>query len=355
MAYKRIDDCFSFADIAVKKYADKNRSMQFLNQINNTVSWLPIQDLLLKYYGVGKAQEGERAYPPLLLFKCLLLQKWFQIQSDPELESQINDRLSFKSFLKLPMDCPAPDHCTYSRFRKRLSNKAMNSINTALLQQFQLHGLTINAGMAVDARLVKSASRPLSAGQLEKLKKEAENPGGSLDKNGRTKKFSRDLDSDWTIKNDRPHYGLKEHAAVDTKNGFILATILSPASHHDSTYLPRAVISGIHTTEPIAKIYADKGYAGEPNRQFLALNKIEDGIMRKDTRRAKLTELEIIRNKAISKHRYIVEQYFGISKLHDNGGRARFTKILKNSIDLMFRQFAFNLKKGMKILESLPV
>ena len=98
MAYKKIDDCFSFADIAVKKYADKNRSMQFLNQINNTVNWLPIQDLLLKYYGVGKAQEGERAYPPLLLFKCLLLQKWFQIQSDPELESQINDRLSFKSF-----------------------------------------------------------------------------------------------------------------------------------------------------------------------------------------------------------------------------------------------------------------
>jgi len=28
---------------------------------------------------------------------------------------------------------------------------------------------------------------------------------------------------------------------------------------------------------------------------------------------------------------------------------------MKNQIDLMFRQFAFNLKKGAKILEVLPV
>ena len=355
MTYKRIEDCLSFADIAVQKYADKNRSMQFLSQINSTIDWIPIQDLLLNYYGIGKAQEGERAYPPLLLFKCLLLQKWFQIKSDPELESQINDRLSFKSFLKLPMDCPAPDHCTFSRFRKRLSKEAMTHINSVLLQQFHAHGLTINAGMAVDARLIESASRPLAKDQLEKLKKVSENPNSKIDKSRSTKKFSRDFDSDWTIKNDKPHYGLKEHAAVDTEHGFILATILSSASHHDSTYLPMAVISGIHTPEKIETIYADKGYAGEPNRKFLALNNIEDGIMRKDSRNAKLTDFEIIRNKGISKYRYIVEQYFGISRLHDNGGRARFTQIMKNTIDLMFRQFAFNLKKGLSILSSLPV
>jgi len=28
----------------------------------------------------------------------------------------------------------------------------------------------------------------------------------------------------------------------------------------------------------------DKGYPGAPNRNFLALNKIKDGIMRKDTK-----------------------------------------------------------------------
>ena len=50
---------------------------------------------------------GGRASAPLLLFKCLPLQKRFQIKSDPELESRINDQISFKSFLSLPMDCPS--------------------------------------------------------------------------------------------------------------------------------------------------------------------------------------------------------------------------------------------------------
>jgi IS5 family transposase len=233
------------------------------------------------------------------LFKCLLLQKWFQIKSDPELESQINDRLSFKSFLQLPLDVPSPDHSTFSRFRKRVSKQAMIQINSVLLKQFHRLGLSINEGVAVDARLVKSASRPVSKDKLGKLKA-SQNPQGKLGKNRNPKKFSR------------------EHTSVDTENGFILSTNLSPASHHDSKYLPLAVIASMHTPDKIQTTYADKGYAGAPNRGFLALNNIKDGIMRKDNINAKLTELEIQRNKTISKFRYIVEQYFGISHLHDN-------------------------------------
>jgi transposase, IS5 family len=281
----------------------------------------------------------------LLLFKCMLLQKWFQIKSDPELESQINDRISFKSFLDLPMDYPSPDHSTFSRFRKHLSKKAMIQINSTLLKQFHSHGLSINKGVAVDARLVRSANRPISKDRLDKIKQQAGTPEGKLDKNGNVKKYSRNLDSDWTIKNDEPNYGLKEHAAVDTTNGFILSVNLSPASHHDSKYFPYAVCYSTHTSDPIENAYGDKGYNGAPNREFLALNNIGDGIMRKDNINAKLTDFEIEGNKAISKHRYIVEQYFGISHKYDNGDKARFTTIFKNLKDLMFRQFAFNLKK----------
>ena len=188
-----------------------------------------------------------------------------------------------------------------------------------------------------------------------RLKQKVNTPEGNLDKNGQIKKYTRDLDSDWTIKNDKPHYGLKEHASVDTNNGFILSTILTPSSHNDSKYFSYAVLYSMHTKDKIRTAYADKGYAGAPNRGFLVLNHIHDGIMRKDNINAKLTETEITRNKAISKFRYIVEQYFGISHLHDNGNRARFPKLMKNIIDVMFRQFAFNLRKGAKILEYLPV
>ena len=231
----------------------------------------------------------------------------------------------------------------------------MIKINSAFLNQFHQHGLSINEGVAVDARLVKSVSRPVSKKDLEELIQKAETPEGKLDKNSDKKKYSRDLDSDWTVKNDKPHFGLKEHTAVDTENGFILSTYMTPSSQNDSIHLPMVVISSMHTNDKIYKVYADKGYAGAPNRGFLALNEIEDGIMRKDSKTAKLTEREIERNKSISKYRYIVEQYFGISALHDNGERARFPQSLKNTIDIMFRQFAFNLKKVAKILNVIPI
>jgi hypothetical protein len=67
----------------------------------------------------------------------------------------------------------------------------------------------------VDARLVKSASRPLSNDELKKQREHRQTDEGQRDKNGKSLKFSRDLESDWVIKNDTPHFGLKEHAAVE--------------------------------------------------------------------------------------------------------------------------------------------
>ena len=231
----------------------------------------------------------------------------------------------------------------------------MDQINTEILHQFELQGLTINEGVAIDARLVKSASRPVSNDKIKEHKDKMDTPEGKLDKNGNTIKFSRDLESDWTVKNDKPHYGLKEHASVDINHGFILATTLTPASVNDSQYLPYCTTFSRHTKQPIKKVLADKGYFGKPNREFLSMNNIEDGIMRKDTTTAKLTRAEKERNKIISKLRYIVEQYFGLSKLHNRAERARFTTIVKNMFDCWYRQAAFNISRGLKILGATTV
>lgn len=352
MGYKRIGEELSFADLAVKKSLEHNRSVKLMDRINKVVSWRNIEALLLEYYDTGKTVEGADAYPPILLLKCILLQQWFRIPSDPELENQINDRISFKKFLGLPLDKPSPDHSTFSRFRNRLSKEGMIKLNNVVLQEFAKRGLSINEGMAVDARLVKSANRPLSNDVIREERDKRNSADGKVDKNGNLLKYKRDLESDWTIKNDKPHYGLKEHASVDVENGFILATTLTPASEHDSKYLPYLAIASCHTEEPIQKIYADKGYFGEPNRSFLHLNGIKDGIMRKDTTTAKLTKIEIERNKQISKKRYIVEQYFGLSHLHNGAQRARFTTIIKNTWDAMSRQMAFNIFRGSRLFAT---
>jgi len=355
MGFKKMDNSLGFADLALASSLKHNRSLKLMEKLDKSIEWSRIKAILLSHYTVGTSGEGADAYPPMLLFKCMLLQKWFRIKSDPELENQINDRLSFKKFLNLSFSKPSPDHSTFSRFRSRLSKNAMDQINSEILRQFESKGLTINEGIAVDARLVKSASRPVSNKKLKELKEKNNSPEGKLDKNGKPKKFSRDLDSDWVVQKDKPHYGLKEHAAVDTNHGFILATTITPSSVNDTNYLPYCTVYSRHTKQKIEKVYADKGYAGKPNREFLAGNKIADGIMRKDSTTAKLTEYEIERNKKISKVRYIVEQYFGISHLKDNAKRARFTDIAKNKFDGWYRQTAYNISKGLKILKVATV
>jgi len=258
--------------------------------LNQSIDWDQINIILLSHYTVGTSAEGADAYPPLLLYKCLLLQKWFHIDSDPELENQINDRLSFKKFLGLSFSRPSPDHSTFSRFRGRLSKEAMDQINSEILRQFESQGLTINEGIAVDARLVKSASKPISNDKIKEARDKYNTPEGKLDQNGKPLKFSRDLDSDWVVQKDTPHYGIKEHASVDTNHGFVLATTMTPASVNDTKYLPYCTAFSRHTKQPIDKVYADKGYAGKPNRDFLAINNIADGIMRKDSTTAKFTQ-----------------------------------------------------------------
>jgi IS5 family transposase len=324
-----------------------------MEKINQVIDWSKIEAVLLKHYAVGTTIEGADAYPPIMLLKAFLLQKWFRIHSDPELENQINDRISFKNFLGLSFNKPSPDHSTFSRFRGRLSKKTISIINNLVLQQFSRKGLSINEGVAVDARLVHSASHPISNEEIQREREKRDTPEGKLDKNGNLLKFSRDLESDWIVKNDKPHYGLKEHASVDVDYGFVLSTELTPASVSDSIYLPYCVATSCHTEEPIKKVYADKGYYGKPNSGFLHMNHIEDGIMRKDTKSTKLTDYEKERNKQISKKRYIVEQYFGLSHLYNNAFRARFTRIAKNAIDVLFRQMAFNLFRGKKILGTV--
>lgn len=353
MGYKQMDQNMTFAEIDLMTSMEHNRSLKMMEKINQIIDWSEIEAFLLKHYTVGNTVEGADAYPPIMLMKAFLLQKWFRINSDPDLENQINDRISFKNFLGLSFNKPSPDHSTFSRFRGRLSKEAMTMINNLVLQQFSRQGLSINEGVAVDARLVQSASHPISNDEIKKQREKRETPEGKTDKNGNNLKFSRDLDSDWVVKNSKPHYGLKEHASVDTNHGFVLATALTPSSVNDSIYLPYCVAASCHTQEPIRKVYADKGYYGEPNSGFLHLNGIADGIMRKDTRSTTLTDYEKERNKQISKKRYIVEQYFGLSHLYNNAFRARFTRMARNAIDVLFRQMAFNLLRGGRILGTV--
>lgn len=56
MAYKKIEDYISFADLAIEQHANKNRTIQLLKQFDKTIDWSPVNGLLLSHYPVGKSK-----------------------------------------------------------------------------------------------------------------------------------------------------------------------------------------------------------------------------------------------------------------------------------------------------------
>jgi IS5 family transposase len=220
----------------------------------------------------------------------------------------------------------------------------MERVHVELLGQLQKKGFSIDAGLAVDARLVRSVSTPVSKDKIEEKKQEREQRNQDTTK--KSLKFCRDLESDWTKRKEVPFYGMKEHASVDVDSGLVMSPLLSKASEHDTNYFQYLVIKGIHTKKLPPKVYADKGYHGHANREFLHINDMADGIMRKDERNAILTGLEIERNKMISKVRYKIEQYFGVTALHQGAGQARFTTLVKEGWDRLCHAIAFNIKRS---------
>ncbi len=101
MGYKKMNQSLGFADLALASSLKHNRSLKTMEKLDKAINWSRVKEILMNHYTVGTSNEGADAYPPLLLFKCLMLQKWFRpgtifrtyginINSDPELEDQIH-------------------------------------------------------------------------------------------------------------------------------------------------------------------------------------------------------------------------------------------------------------------------
>ena len=106
----------SFADEVVAAAAGGN---EVLERVSALIDWKPVETLLKQVRG---GRMGAPAYPALMMFKALLLQRWYGL-SDPALEEALKDRLSFRRFVNLPLSEAIPDHATLWRFREALDRK----------------------------------------------------------------------------------------------------------------------------------------------------------------------------------------------------------------------------------------
>ena len=96
-------------------------SLKELDDIDEIIDWTAMERQLTPHYS---SKRGQPAYPPLMLFKVLLLQAWYNL-SDPAMEKQLARDLLFRRFAGLSLSDTVPDHSTLWRFRNLLQEKGL--------------------------------------------------------------------------------------------------------------------------------------------------------------------------------------------------------------------------------------
>jgi len=129
--------------------------------------------ITLLFSDIDSHKKGERAWPPLKMFKALLLQFWHNL-SDPALEKALARDLLFRRFVGIGLDQNVPDHSTIWRFRNFLENNgqleaAMSEVNTQLAEQ----SLIIKQGeiSLIDANVIEAKNARPRKGKTHKIPK----------------------------------------------------------------------------------------------------------------------------------------------------------------------------------------
>ena len=324
----------SFGEMAISTKGEN----KFLQAVDLVIDWKAINSIFDRF--VEPSQYGATPYSKLLLFKIILLQTWYNL-SDPAVEEQINDRISFIKFLKISLDSPTPDHSTISRFRtslleNNLYDKLFNEVNRQLIH----NNLIVKSGAIVDATVISSARRPRKTikGELVEDRKE-----GDLKETKVEVTYSDDKDAAWLIKMHKFHYGYKAHNLVNY-DGYFLGGHVTGANVSDMNQLEK-MISESNLDSGIS-ILADKGYMSKKNVNLLETLGFKDGLMRKKVKNKDITEEEKNKNREISKIRYRVEQSFGLLKKHFGYERMRYIGREKCNLENTLKMLSFNIKKG---------
>ena len=133
--------------------ATEHKAITELDDAHNLIDWQRIEKLLA---GIHNKKRGELAWPPLMMFKALLLQSWYGL-SDPQLEKQIARDLLFRRFVGLSLADTVPDHSTLWRFRNKLDKEALREkLLAEINEQLSEKSLYIKSGeiSIVDASVI---------------------------------------------------------------------------------------------------------------------------------------------------------------------------------------------------------
>jgi transposase, IS5 family len=132
------------------------RAEGFLDRIEQGFDWSAFEALLSP---VRASTRGTPGWPPLVMFKIVLLQQWRTL-SDPAAEEAVRDRLSFRRFCGLPLETETPDHASIWRFRQTIDKLGLSvGLLAEVNRQLDARGFAIKRGTLVDATIIAGAVR----------------------------------------------------------------------------------------------------------------------------------------------------------------------------------------------------
>jgi IS5 family transposase len=300
------------------------RTVAFLGRCQELIPWGELADSI-KHLFPDQPRGGRPFWPAAVMLKCVMLQKWYGL-SDPQLEEQLRDRLSFRRFAGLGLGDATPDETTMVRFRERLREAGCAStVFDAALASLRARGLVLKEGTIVDATIV-------DAPQGRKVR-EADG----------TERHTRDRCASYTKNHGTLRHGYKAHVATDTR-GVITDWVFDTARPHDSNHIDPL------TREEGTAVYADSAYSSRERRERLKGKGVVDRIVHKRVRGQKeLTPQQKAHNTACSRVRAFVEHPRAwMTKMGYAG--ARYRGLARNALDFSLTAVAYNFKKSFSLL-----
>lgn len=290
-----------------------SRSGATLERLSSLIDWQPIAALLSPLYPSSK---GEPAWPPLAVFKALLLAVWHDL-SDVKLAEALEDRASFRRFCGFAASEGTPERTAFVRFRRALiAHNLDQRLFEAVTSQLKARAITIKTGTLVDATIITSASKG-------------------------------DDEARWVKHRGRGAvHGFKAHVGADADTALVEVVSVTPANVNDGREGPSVL------PDDPGDVFADSAYRGQ---HFMEAVRAKGGVPRvaltamwgRDEAET-LARLEAW-NGAIQRVRARVEKIFGTWKRCYGLRRMRWRGLARATAQVYFTATAYNLKRSLNL------
>lgn len=321
-----------------------SRHQSTLDDLLNLVDFEAFRaDLDKPYERADRGKGGRPAFDTVLMFKVLVLQRLYAL-SDDETEFQIRDRFSFQRFLGLSVADRMPDAKTIWKYREDWTNShTIEACFHRFRKQLSNKGLVENPGKIIDATFVEVPKQRNSRDENKEIKETKKSPDDWSD----AKKRQKDVDAEWTKKNNETYYGYKCHTVVSSLLKLIERYTVTGAATHDSQ-------ESLHLANPHHdhEMWADSAYGSQMIEEALKSMGITTHIARKGKRGKPLTDEDKAYNRIVSSIRARIEHVFGTMTNTMDAMRIRCIGMTRAAGIIGLNNLVYNMLRGRFLLKQ---